>query len=223
MEIRDARNRQIDGLRGIIVVLISVFHVFCRYQQIYESTSIPFVELWGDFGVIVFLLISAYFLPRRKERRQEKRKPLTLVIEFLKYICKKLVRLWPSYFVAITVIMMFSFLIPAPSRSCTWIEYLCNIPFVNGFIGVNYVDGAHWYLTYLIAISAVVSFFRCLDIDNRPLAYFVWLIGCGLLYKFAGVGLSRFIGGGTVELPVAVLLFCSFRLPILESCRGTLC
>ena len=56
------RNKQIDGLRGITIFLIVIYHVFCRYSEIYLNRSIPLVKYFGTFGNSVFLLISAYFL-----------------------------------------------------------------------------------------------------------------------------------------------------------------
>lgn len=55
------RNKQIDGLRGITILLIAIFHLFCRYREIYCGYTIWYLKWMGDFGNSIFLLISSYF------------------------------------------------------------------------------------------------------------------------------------------------------------------
>lgn len=42
-------------------------------------------------------------------------------------------------------------------REVGFIDYLANVFFINGFIGTKYVDGSHWYITYLISFYLIFS------------------------------------------------------------------
>lgn len=46
------RNIQIEGLRGFSILIIVVFHVFCRFGQVYLDLNIPWMAWWGDFGTL---------------------------------------------------------------------------------------------------------------------------------------------------------------------------
>lgn len=53
-----SRNQQVDGLRGITVLMIVFYHLICRYSELYLDKSIYFLNQWGKFGVSIFLLIG---------------------------------------------------------------------------------------------------------------------------------------------------------------------
>lgn len=159
------RNKQIDGLRGITILLIGVFHLFCRYREIYCGYTIWYLKWMGDFGNIIFLLISSYFLIGITGEK----------IHLKEFINKKIVRLWPSYVVAITVIMVSTQIFPLPGRTCSWKDYLLNVVFLNGFLGRAYVDGAHWYITTLIGATIAVAIIKYYKIEERFLTYIALL------------------------------------------------
>lgn len=52
------RNMQIEGLRGVAILMILIFHAFYRYQQIYSGNGIEYNWLkdWGSFGVCIFFI-----------------------------------------------------------------------------------------------------------------------------------------------------------------------
>lgn len=101
------RNRQIDGLRGITIVLIVIFHIFCRYREIYCGYTIWYLKWMGDFGNIIFLLISSYFLIGMVGKK----------IHLKNFINKKIIRLLPCYIVSITVTMILTHCFLLPGRT----------------------------------------------------------------------------------------------------------
>ena len=125
LKMEKERNKQIDGIRGIAAIIILIFHMFCRYLQIYENSNIGWMEQWGSFGVVIFMLISGYFLgvESGKEKLTEKK------FKFFQYLFKKLLRLWPCYILAITLTMITVKCAGLPGRECSLLDYILNIFF----------------------------------------------------------------------------------------------
>ena len=91
-----------------------------------------------------------------------------------------MLRIWHAYFVAITICFALTRFVELPNRTVSLFEYFLNIPFVNGYIGTSYVDGAHWYLTTLV--SGIVIYSVILNFKDKFKYYLliVWLILIGL-------------------------------------------
>ncbi|WP_158556870.1 acyltransferase family protein, partial [Coprococcus sp. AF21-14LB] len=184
------RNKQIDGLRGVTIILIVVFHLFCRYREIYCGYTIWYLKWMGEFGNSIFLLISSYFLIGVLGKR----------INIIKFWAKKIFRLWPCYVIAITLTMGFTHIFELPQRTCSWKEYLLNICFINGFIGCNYVDGAHWYITTLIGAIIVVGLIKYFQIDKYIWTYLAWILLEGITGLIRFVPLNQLLGSSYVAI-----------------------
>ena len=200
------RNKQIDGIRGIAAIIILIFHMFCRYLQIYENSNIGWMEQWGSFGVVIFMLISGYFLgiESGKEKLTEKK------FKFFQYLFKKLLRLWPCYILAITLTMITVKCAGLPGRECSLLDYILNIFFINGFIGTPYVDGAHWYLTTLISITAIIGIIKKIKFNKKPLIYCIWILVTGTLIKLGYGKFSSIIGGSYLGVALVGFAIAKF-------------
>ena len=99
-------------------------------------------------------------------------------------------RIWPSYFVAITLCFVLTRFIELPNRTVTTVDYLLNIPFINGYIGTDYVDGAHWYLTTLVSGIVIYSIILKFKDKTQCCLLMLWLfliaVLCVLTAKFIG-------------------------------------
>ena len=181
------KNLQVEGIRGITILMIVLFHIFCRYQQIYYDTEIVWMKYWGSFGVTIFLLISAYFLyTPPKEHFQ---------FQFFRYLGKKALRLWPAYFISITIIFAVLALFFLPGRTVGLKDYLLNIFFINGFIKTPYVDGAHWYLTVLISAIIICGVIQKIRLSEKWFVYIIWAALSAILSKFHIMVVSELLGG----------------------------
>ena len=187
---KGTRNKQIDGLRGVTIILIVIFHLFCRYREIYCGYTIWYLKWMGDFGNSIFLLVSSYFLIGTLGKR----------ISVIKFWEKKIFRLWPCYVAAITLTMAFTHIFELPRRTCSWKEYFLNISFINGFIGCNYVDGAHWYITTLIGAIIVVGFIKYFQIDKYVWTYLIWIFFEGFTGLIGFVPLNQVLGSSYVAI-----------------------
>lgn len=61
------KNIQIEGLRGICVLLVVLFHIYPRYYQLFFCSDIMWMNQWGTFGVYVFLLLSSFLMSKASD------------------------------------------------------------------------------------------------------------------------------------------------------------
>ena len=175
------RNKQIEGLRAISILLLMIYHYIVRYQEIYVAgyTYTPVVDLFSDIGVFTFFLITGLYLEKSRG---------------IKLFTKRLISIWPRYFLAITIIFLITRIVELPGRTCTFKQYLLNIPFLNGFIGSPFVDGAHWFLRTLLIAFAVYSIITLFSDKTRDWLYVAILSGMLILAA------ARFVPSGGSSL-----------------------
>lgn len=168
------RNQQIEGLRGAAILLVVSFHLIFKFQQVYmdPSLKIPAVDQFGDIGVLIFLVISSYFVIDPAWENG---------FILRKFYLKKALRLWPLYAVCITITFAATHVWLLPGRTVSLKNYFLNLFFINGYINFPYVDGAHWYLTVLISLILMVGIFYRLKIGNNDLTYLLWLFASAAL------------------------------------------
>lgn len=167
--------QDIESLRGIGLLLILIFHFSARFHSLFMSKPLTFkfnllFHDFGSLGVAIFLLISGYFMINSN------------TISIKSFIVKRLVRLWPAYFIAISFCFFVTHIWFLPGRTVSFKDFLLNIPFINGFINVSYVDGAHWYLTVLVSAILIFSFIQKLSYKYRHCIYWVCLTILLVLY-----------------------------------------
>lgn len=99
---------------------------------------------------------------------------------------KRAKKLWPKYFTVITMIFILTRFVELPGRTVSFFDYLFNIPMINGFIGIDYVDGAHWFLTTLIACIFWYSIILRSNSKIRLHLYLLWLLLISVLLLLSG-------------------------------------
>lgn len=182
------RNKQVDGLRGVTILLILIFHIYYRYDEFFMNKSGGVLSNLGTFGNTVFLLISSYFLNNNKNKR------------LLDFFVSKFKRLWPCYAVSISITWGVLHLFELPGRMTSAQDYLANLVYVNGFLGSPYVEGAHWYITTLLAAILMVGLITFLRVDNYPITYFVLFFFEGLSKALGFNVLNRILGSSYIGL-----------------------
>lgn len=89
------KNKQINSLKGILMLMIVFYHYTYRFQELYHIPTINFItlEFWGIIGVAGFFIISGYFIfPRDSNHYSIKQ-----------FLIKRLLRLYPAYLLCITI------------------------------------------------------------------------------------------------------------------------
>lgn len=140
------RYLQLDILKGVAIFLVMTYHFFYRFIELYVPQMKPcfILSKWGVVGVTIFLSISGYLMFTSNEGG-------------FHFLFRKLLRLWPTYIVAITICFIVTNIITLPERTVGVKEFVLNFFLINGFINVPYVDPAHWYITTLIGCIIVYS------------------------------------------------------------------
>lgn len=191
------KNKKIEVLRGILILIIIFFHYTYRFTELFGIETINFFSLskWGLIGVGCFFIITGYFIiPKKLEKYNIK-----------KFITKKILRIYPSYVLCMTIIFISVKLFGLEGRETNFIDYLLNLTMINGVINTRYVDGAHWYLTYLVIFYIVVALI--LKLTKKSEIYLpVWLVikdifmiitefipHSSILYKLIGGDFVEFI------------------------------
>lgn len=146
------KNENIQFFRAIFILIIIFFHYIYRFGEIYNIRTINFPTLsrWGMIGVGCFFIISGFLMIPKKKNED---------FSILKYFLKKILRILPSYILIVSIIFLIVSILKLPGREVNFFTYLLNLSLLNGFIGVEYVDGAHWYLTYLILFYLIAGIY----------------------------------------------------------------
>lgn len=201
-----SRNQQVEGLRGVAIMIIVLYHVVFRFQQIYLG-EMTWTNPMGRFGTCLFMIISCYYLVDFKKSNSD--------FSLSRYLKKKFWRLWPCYAIAITITAVVIHIWPLPERMSTLTDWILNIIFVNGFIDTPYIDGAHWYLTTLISFIVISGIAKKIKLDKTPFFYLGWMIVFVIAKAFDIEFVAILLGGG-VLLSVYYYLFHKGNVPKME-------
>lgn len=209
------KNYQIQFLRGIGCLVIVFYHFFCRYKQIYYNDyGQPFLaKKLGIIGVYLFLVLTGYYLIPRKQ------------ISPVKYLKKRLKSIYPSYLISIIVIFLLSLCgYLGANREVSFIVFIQNVFMINGFINTPYVDGAHWYMTYIVVFITMMSLIICTKNENNKNIYISWILINLVLYMLTKIIKNPILqeivllSGGTY----APLIVIGISVRNLKDCKFTI-
>ena len=152
---------EIDGLRGISVILVMLFHA-----------KIPFFK-GGFFGVDIFFVISGYLITSIILNLYEKKKFI-----LLKFYERRIRRIIPALYILLSFLVIYNYFIQAPyfSRDLSQSIFFTSIflqNFLNIYEGANYFNlsydlkslGHTWGLSieeqfYLLYPLIIIFFFK---------------------------------------------------------------
>lgn len=147
------RVKSIDGLRGILAVIIALFH----FGQIYPLGN-TFHR--GYMAVEVFFMLSGFLLIAGIERKGTAFSPTHLISD-------KLRRLYPAYLVSVLALVMLysatwfqwnpmAWLLSDPTHPASLIAELLAIQ-VTGAGRLLYINGPVWYVSALLLATAILA------------------------------------------------------------------
>jgi len=158
------RIYNLDLLRFFAAMFVLLFHyTFRGYTADHLSpTSFPLlgsVFKYGYLGVNLFFIISGYVILMSAQSATVK-----------SFLASRISRLYPAYWVAVTLTTLTVLFVQVNPFSVAWPQYLVNMTMLQGFFGVEAVDGAYWSLhvelKFYFLIGAVLIFNKMTAIDK---------------------------------------------------------
>lgn len=146
---------ELDGLRGIAIIMAVLTHVAAIWQMMIQaSLYLPLLGvdlldliLFGYLAVPLFFLLSGYLLTWTEEGRKRREN-----YSVLNYAKRRILRIVPAYYLAIVVVLL-----TWPTHISFWPVAL-HLTFLQGF-KPSYppgLDGAWWSLTPEIIFYAML-------------------------------------------------------------------
>jgi len=151
------RISSLDGLRGLAILLVILFHAFARWPHIVpygpRFAEIPFFAN-GWLGVELFFLISGFVILMTLEKCHN----------FWEFMLRRWLRLFPAMLVCSSLIFASQFLFPErPSGISKWADILPGLTFLNSswwgaVLGEqpNLLEGSFWSL--LVEVKFYILF-----------------------------------------------------------------
>jgi len=179
----DTRKKEIDGLRGLAILLVLGFHYYVRWTSLYpyggHYADIP-VFKYGSLGVHLFFMISGYVIFMSLDA-------CTGVAQFL---WKRWTRLFPAMMFASALVFVTASLLPErPLGAPRPIDLIPGLIFVEAKwlqtafgVDIRDLEGAFWSLYAEVRFYIIVGMLYFLAGRSRTIpALFALAIGSVLL------------------------------------------
>jgi peptidoglycan/LPS O-acetylase OafA/YrhL len=155
MQIKLDRIQYLDGLRGLAIVSVVLFHAYVAYPE-----HLPFGDKYavlpirlGWQGVELFFLISGFVILMTLERCSS----------LLQFLMRRWLRLFPAMLIASLIILLFSNTVGSgPFDPKTWINLLPGLTFVSPSLihsltglQIQSMDGTFWSLYVEVVFYAI--------------------------------------------------------------------
>lgn len=145
----------IDFLRLIAAFFVVMYHYTYRglvnAQYIKVDLEFPFLKeifKYGYLGVDFFFILSGFVILMSVEKKN-----------ITSFIRSRFLRLYPVYWVCLSITFLFLLLFGNPTFSANWFDFLTNITMLNGFLFLPYVDGVYWTLLVEMKFYFLIMFF----------------------------------------------------------------
>lgn len=154
--IDSGRNVALDGVRGIVAIIIALFH-FELYVPFGENK----IFAAGYLGVEFFFILSGFLLTKGYLNKQENNSK-----SIFKIMKDKFIRLYPAYLVSVMLLIILYSCLWFNGNIYAWLnsdvshvkgtlaEFFC-IQSV-GIFGFHYINGPAWYVSALLITSIVI-------------------------------------------------------------------
>ena len=168
---------ELDYIRAISCLMVILYHYTTRYNDLYGHKSDYIFNLsFGGWAVSVFFILSGFlslYIPDNNK--------------FLPYMKKRIVRLYPSYWVGLiftTIVCMFLM----PSLVVSVKDFVLNLTMLQELFKADYVDGAHWTLLreliFYVIMGLVFQFNKKEKLHIFSLIWIVVLISTFLINPY---------------------------------------
>ncbi len=208
MEMNDRRLTELDGLRGIAALAVVIFHYLYHYNSIYgHSFEVSEIFRFGYYGVHLFFIVSGFVIYWTISRSNNA----------LDFLWSRFSRLYPPFWVAITLTFLIVFIFSLPGREVNFMTYLSNITMIHEYLGYEHVDGVYWTLTLELAfyfwIFVILSIGQIRNIE-KILLFWICMSSVITFHKFnimIDPRLKKFLILDYIELFTAGICFYKYK------------
>lgn len=145
------RLYQIDLFRFIAALMVVLFHYtfrgFIANSSILEFNTLGSLFKYGYLGVDLFFMISGFVIYMSIENSN--------LLDFIK---SRIVRLYPAFWICVTISALVIYFWGGQNFSVNLKQYLANLTMLNGFFGINNIDGVYWTLLLEIKFYLLIGF-----------------------------------------------------------------
>lgn len=181
------RLEGIDVLRGLAATCVMLSHYSWHSVRSFREAPFGFDlhTIYGFYAVQLFFIISGFVISLTLERSRS----------WSDFAFSRLSRLFPAYWVAVTLMVIVEFLF---FGKVLWIGgYIANMTMLQEFIGFGNLDGVFWSLTVELAFYANMAIIFATGLLPRieVLAAIWLLLAClwSLLEQYLGIRLPEFL------------------------------
>jgi peptidoglycan/LPS O-acetylase OafA/YrhL len=185
-----ARLYELDLLRFIAAISVLFYHyTFMGFAEnhiqgdytspVEYSILAPFTQ-YSYLGVNLFFMISGFVILLSAKNSTA-----------LKFASSRFIRLYPAFWVAVTLSAVVIFLFGSPNYSINLPQYIMNLSMVSGYVGIDPVDGVYWTLLIELVFYALiftVLLFKKLDYIEFLMAIWLTIITVSLFFTLPKIG-----------------------------------
>ncbi len=150
MNKNNTRFYEIDLLRFVAAVAMVLFHYMFRgyaeggYNPISYAPFDQYAQ-YGYLGVHLFFMISGFVILLTAMKR-----------EVVQFVISRIVRLYPAFWAGVTFTTLMIVLFGGEVFSVSFPQYLSNLSMIDGYLGVEPIDGVYWTLLVEIKFYALI-------------------------------------------------------------------
>lgn len=173
----NSRLYEIDLLRIFAACSVMLYHyLFSTYANVLSPLGFAAPSLlarYGYLGVDLFFMISGFVVMLTAWNRT----PVSFVIS-------RVVRLYPAYWVAVTLTAVVSVLLGAGRFPIGAIQYLANLTMLNSLADLENIDVVYWTLWAEVRFYLIILAMTFFTITKRRVSIVAWTwLGLTVLYE----------------------------------------
>lgn len=178
VETGSQRLKALEGVRGLAVTLVFLFHYHEAFSVYLPADSVPlalsgYVARLGYYGVDLFFALSGFLIYGAIIRQRR---------SYLGFVGRRLQRIYPTFLVVLCLYLVLSVAFPTRSRlpaDGLWTYILQNVLLLPGVWRIRPVIGVAWSLSYEMV------FYVTLPLIVAALALRAWWPGARIALALA--------------------------------------
>jgi peptidoglycan/LPS O-acetylase OafA/YrhL len=129
---------------------------------------------YGYLGIYLFFILSGYTIVLSAINKS-----------FTKFIYARLLRLYPSFWVAVCLTTLASLFLGGSRYHVEPLQFLANLTMLNEFVGIKSVDGAYWFLSAVLRFYFLIAVLILFDLVKfQKYIVGIWLATSLVIYFY---------------------------------------